>query len=235
MSTPSLPELRQVVLLTGDLEGTLSTIRSAFGVPAGFRDVEGMGAVGFNHEVVGFDRTYLEVCEPKDPESPLGRKTAEKGDSGFMVVVQVPHADGMRQRADELGFSPIVAKEHHGNPLSQWHPRDFGTLAEFDEIRPATSWHFAPDVYDARSTSVVLDISAVRLSVPDPAAMAHRWATVAGGTVNDNGTSVDLTGRTVHFADLPGSRGLKTVECVARDRGRVGETHRICGVDFVLV
>lgn len=231
----SLPELRQVVLLTSDLDGSLSSLRESLGVPQGFRDVEGMGAIGFNHEIVGFDRTYVEVCEPSDPKSPLGRRTAEKGDSGFMVVVQVADGAAMRARAAELGLKPVVDKEHHGNPLSQWHPRDFGTLAEFDEIRPATSWHFAPDVYDARSTSVVDDIGSVRISVADPAAMAQRWATITGGTLDDAGTAVDLGGRTVTFVDDPDGRGLRSVECVAADRSRAGETTRVCGVDFVLV
>lgn len=235
MSTTSLPELRQVVLLSNDLEGTLGQLRTHLGVPSGFRDAEGMGAIGFNHEVVGFDRTYLEVCVPKDPESALGKKTAAKGDSGFMVVVQVADGDQLRERASELELKPIVDKLHHGNPLSQWHPRDFGTLAEFDEIRPATSWHFAPDVYEARSTSVVQDLIAVRISVADPAEFAQRWAAVTGGTVKDDGTSVDLSGRTVHFVYKPESRGLTTVELEATDRDRVGEIHRISGVDFVLV
>ncbi|QIX25532.1 VOC family protein [Nocardioides sp. JQ2195] len=233
--TTSLPELRQIVLLSNDLEGTLGQLRTHLGVPSGFRDVEGMRKVGFNHEVVGFDRTYVEVCEPHDPESPLARKTAAKGDSGFMVVVQVADGDQLRERAGELELKPIVDKLHHGNPLSQWHPRDFGTLAEFDEIRPATSWHFAPDVYDARSTSVVRDLSAVRISVSEPADFAQRWATVTGGTVNDDGTSVVLSGRTVHFVDQPEMRGLTTVELEAADRDRAGEVHRISGVDFVLV
>lgn len=235
MTTPSLPELRQVVLLTSDLEGTLSTLRAAFGVPQGFRDVEGMAAIGFKHSVVGFDRTYVEVCEPSDPESPLGQKTKAKGDSGFMVVVQVKDSAAMVARAAGLGIEPIFVKDHHGSPISQWRPRDFGTLAEFDQINPEEGWHFAPAVYDARSTSVVDDIVALDISVEDPAAMARRWATVLGASVDEDGTSVDAGGRTIRFNTRPGVRGLHTVECRAGDRARAGERNRISGVDFVLV
>jgi hypothetical protein len=232
---PCLPELRQIVLLTSDLEGSLSRIRSVFGVPRGYRDVDGMAAIGFNHEVVGFDRTYIEVCEPRDPDSRLARKVRERGDSGSLVAVQVLDSAAMSARAAHLGLSPIMTKEYHGNLLAQWSHRDFGTLAEFDEIRPATSWHLAPDVYEARSTSVVQDIEAVQVSVPEPSSMAQRWATVTGGTLGDDGTSVDLGSRSVRFVDRPDLRGLRRIECIATERERVGETHWICGVEFVFV
>ena len=67
----------------------MALARSAFGVPAGTSDAEGMAAIGFRHEVFGFDRTFVEICEPLDPESSAGRRVSRDGDSGFMVVVQV--------------------------------------------------------------------------------------------------------------------------------------------------
>ena len=235
MSPQPLPELRQIVLMTSDLEGSLETIRSVLGVPRGVRDVEGMGALGFTHEVVGFDRTYIEVCEPRDPDSAIGRKTREQGDAGSMVAVQVQDSAAMRARAAELGLSPIVRKKRHGSLLTQWHPRDFGTMAEFDEFRPATSWHLAPEVYRARSTSLVRDIDAVQISVADPGSMAQRWATVIGGALCENGSSVNVGGRTIRFVDRPDRRGLRRVECRATKREQAGATHLICGVEFALV
>ncbi len=162
-----LPELRQIVLLTADLEGALKTAREFFEVPVGYRAVEDMAEIGFIHEVFGFDRTYIEICQPIDPESSMGRRAA-RADSGFMVVIQVDDADAMLDRAAALDLKPLFTKDLHGSPISQWHPRDFGTIAEIDEMRPSDSWHFAPAIYGARSTAVVEDIVAAELAVADP-------------------------------------------------------------------
>lgn len=231
----TFPELRQIVLLTGDLTGSLASARVDFDVPEGVRDVEGMAAIGFTHEVFGFDRTYVEICEPIDTDSPLGRKVASKGDSGFMVVVQVDDSAAMLGRAKSLGIEPLFVKDFHGSPISQWHPRDFGTIAEFDQMIPADSWHLAPEVYGSRSTSIVQDIVAVDLSVPDPAGMAARWARVIGGEVGADGASVDAGGRAIRFTTVEGVSGVVAVACRATDRARVGESIHLCGVDFNLV
>jgi len=233
MST--LPELRQVVLLTDDLEAALARARADFQVPEGTRDVAGMAEIGFVHEVFGFDRTYVEICQPVDPSSPLGRKVASGGGSGFMVVVQVADSAAMLRRAADLGLEPLFVKDFHGSPISQWHPRDFGTIAEFDEMRPADSWHLAPDVYRGRGTGVVEDIVAVTLSVVDPDAMAARWATVLDGRLRPDGRSVDAGGTVIAFVTVPGVSGLVAADCRAHDRGRVGQRIEACGVEFRLV
>ena len=235
MPTKTLPDLRQVVLLTADLENALATARAGLEVPQGFRDVSGMAAIGFVHEIFGFDHTYVEVCQPADPESRLGQRVATRGDFGFMVVVQVDDVEAMVGRARDIGIAPLFVKDHHGNTVSQWHPRDLGTLAEFDQIRPADAWHFAPDVYAARGAGVVEDIVAVHVSVPHPEDMARRWAVVLDAALEDDGTSVDAGGRSIHFADVPGVSGLHAVDCRATDRSRVGSELQLCGVAFRFV
>jgi hypothetical protein len=224
-----------VVLLTADLDAALAKARSEFGVPPGTRDVAGMAAIGFRHEVFGFDRTFIEICEPLDPSSSAGRKVARDGDSGFMVVVQVADAAAMLARAKDLDIEPLLADEFHGSPISQWHPRDFGTIAEFDQMVPPDSWHMAPEVYRGRNTSVVSDLAAVRLAVADPTAMASRWAIVIGADVGPDGTTVEVGGRTIEFVPRTDRAPVLEVDCVAAHRDRVGEVIRLCGVDFRLV
>lgn len=235
MNSATLPEFRQLVLLTGDLEGTLAQARKEFEVPNGFRDEVALAKVGMKHEVFGFDRTYVEVCEPINPESPAARSLERKGDSGFMVVLQVPDSEAMVERAKALDLKPLVLKDHHGSVLSQWHPRDFGTIAEFDEMRPADSWHFAPEIYETRGNSVVEDIVAVHLAVADPTAMAERWAAVTGAPIAEDGVSLLAGGAVLHFATVEGASGVHAVECRVADRLRAGETIRLGGVDFNFV
>lgn len=235
MTQEQFPEFRQLVTLTSDLEGALATARTELAVPEGFRNAEALEKIGMKHELFGFDRTYVEICEPLSEESSAGRSLAKKGDSGFMVVVQVADFDAMLARAEALGLTPLVSKDFHGSKLSQWHPRDFGTIAEFDEMRPADSWHFSPAVYDARGTALVQDIVAVDIAVADPQAMADRWATVSGGSVGADGASVQTRGCVLRFAVVENTAGPYSVDCRVADRSRVGETVRISGVDFRFV
>jgi hypothetical protein len=228
------PELRQIVLLTADLAAALDTARQSFRVPAGTSDPVGMAAIGFRHEVFGFDRTYVEICEPIDPQSSAGHRAASGG-GGFMVVVQVPDAAAMQARAADLGLRPLLTEEFHGSPISQWHPRDFGTIAEFDQMIPPDSWHLAPDVYASRSTEVVSDIVAVRIAVADPSVMAQRWAAVTGGALQADGATVDLGGRTVGFVPRAEGTPDMAVDCAATDRASQGTVIRLCGVDFRLI
>ena len=235
MSSHELPDIRQLVLLTSDLEATLEQARSEFDLPQGFRREADLAKVGMKHEIFGFGHTYVEVCQPISPESPAARSLAKKGDSGFMVCIQVDDVDAMLERAKAHGLEPLVNKDHHGSALTQWHPRDFGTIAEFDQMRPADGWHFAPEVYAARHDGVVGDIVAVDLAVADPEAMAHRWAVVTGGRLSSDGRAVEYGRAVVRFETVEGTTGVHAVDCRATDRSRAGESVRIAGVDFNLV
>ena len=111
---------------------------------------------------------------------------------------------------------------YEGNPISQWHPRDLGTLAEIDEIAADEPWHLCPALSDTGSTAVAEDIVGVVIETPDPAAMAGRWAAVLDAPCADGAESLTLGSRTVVF--------------VAGDRGLVGVRLRpsgVCRPDFV--
>lgn len=234
MNSPRLPELRQIVLMTGDLERSLKIARDKLGVPRGLRDPEDMEKLGMVHEVVGFDRTFIEILEPTDPESGMGRRAA-KGDCGFMLVMQVEDSPAMLERAEGLGIKPLFLVDHHGNQVTQWHPRDMGTIAELDQMIPVDGWHFAPAIYDARSTEVAQDLCAVELSVENPDEMAARWATITGAPLNPDGRSIDAGGKTIRFVAADGVLGFHRVEYRATDRARVGESFELAGVTFTLV
>lgn len=229
----SLPDFRQVVLLTADLEAVLAQARSELGAPVGFREPE-MADVGFLHEVFGFAETYVEVCQPIDAESRQGQRVRGQGDFGFMVVVQVEDLDATIRRAAEIGVEPLFQKPHHGNTISQWHPRDFGTLAEFDQMTEPESWHFAPAVYRARDDSVVRDIAAAYIGVTDPGSFARRWAAVLDGDLGDDGRAVVMGRRRIVFTEESEGSGLHTVDCLAADPARAGSSVLLGGVTFRL-
>jgi hypothetical protein len=217
--------LRQVVLLAEMLDGALADARAFLGLKPGVRDVEGMAQLGFEHEVLAIDQTFVEIVSPLSADSSSGRLLARNGECGYMVVLQVPSLDGVVQRAAGLGLSPVMHTAFEGNPISQWHPRDLGTLAEIDEMRTA-EWHFFPELAATGSTAVVNDVVAVEIAVAHPAACAARWAAVLGLDHREGSPAVELSSGRLEF--VPGTGGLRTV----RLSGDVPAARELCGVRF---
>ncbi|HEV7205204.1 MAG TPA: VOC family protein [Jatrophihabitans sp.] len=220
------PALRQVVLLAAELEPALATVRGALGLNPGVRDAEGMAKLGFEHEVLAIDDTFIEIVTPLSPDSSPGRLLGRRGEAGYMVVLQVPSLDDVVKRAATAGLAPIMHTVYEGHPISQWHPRDLGTLAEIDEIAQDAPWHLCPALSDTGSTAVARDITGVVLEVPYPVAMARRWADVLDLSLDDGATTLRLGERTIEF--VAGDRGLTRVRLDAD--GRTGFV--ACGVTF---
>ena len=232
---PALPALRQLVFLAGELEPTLTAARAELGLRPGIKDEAGMAALGFVHEVLTIDQTFLEFTAPVAPETMPGRLVARRGDMGYMVVVQVADVTATKARAAGLGIAPVFETPYEDHTITQWHPRDFGTLAEFDQIRPPETWHMAPRIFANRCTDVVGDVTAIELAVADPAAVAATWATVLEVDLDTEGLRLDLSGRSIRFVPAVAGEGLTAVELPAADRGRAGRTVRLSGVEFRLI
>jgi hypothetical protein len=233
----TLPALRQLVLLAADLDATLAAAERELGLkPPGVQDAAGMAELGFVHEVRTIENTFLEFTAPLAPDTVPGKLVARRGDVGYMLVVQVADVDDLVRRAAERGLRPVFTAPYENHTITQWHPRDFGTLAEFDQIRPADTWHMAPQIFANPNTDVVQDVTAVEVAVVDPAAVTATWAAVLGLDVLAGATSLDLSGRRLSFVPVgaDGRQGLVTVELPATNRADAGRVSRISGVDFRL-
>lgn len=226
--SPAGPWLRQVVLLAADLDRALAETRSFLGLNPGVRDPEGMAALGYEHEVLAIDRTFVEIVRPLSADSPAGRVLARRGEAGFMVVLQVPSLAEVVDRAAALGIAPVMHTTYEGNPISQWHPRDLGTLAELDEMRTA-EWHLLPELAATASTAVVDDVVAVTLAVPDPGGYARRWAALLAVPVEPGAPALDLAGRRIEFVE--GDAGLVAI----RLAGAQPACRQLCGVQVEIV
>jgi hypothetical protein len=233
---PQLPAIRQLVFLAAELEPALAHARTELGLRQGIRDEQGMAELGFEHEVLTIESTFLEFTAPLGPETMSGRLLAKRGaDLGYMVVLQVADAEHTKARALARGLTLVMETLYEGHTITQWHPRGLGTLTEFDQIRPAESWHYAPRVFATGSTDVVGDFTAVTLAVSQPEAVAANWADVLEVPVAPDGLSLDLPGADLRFVPADGAAGLVAVELPATDRGQAGRSVRISGVDFNLV
>ena len=229
----ALPALRQIVLLAADLEATLTDVRSTLGLRPGVREVEAMAALGFEHEVLAIDETFVEIVSPLAAESSPGRLLARQGESGYMVVLQVSDLDEVVRRGQQIGLTPIMRERLDGNPISQWHPRDLGTLAEIDEIADERGWHFCPELSDTGSTEVVADLVAVRIAVADPAGCARIWATLLDIDLDDGSARLELANGVLEFVEsADGARGLTSAEFASARSDTAERT--VCGVRLAI-
>ncbi|KAA1380098.1 VOC family protein [Aeromicrobium fastidiosum] len=231
---PALPCIRQVVLLVPDLDEAITQCRDAFGHTSGTRDPESMTELGFEHEVLSFGDTFLELCAPLTADSSHGRLVERRGAVGYMLVVQVDDQQAVVDRAAGLGIEPLFAQDFEGNRISQWHPRTLGTLAEVDQVDPPESWHFAPRIFDAACTDVARDVVAADLASPDPEALARTWSQVLDMPLADP-TTLPLQHTVLRFVPSDDVTGLVAFDVAAADPERVGESLRLCGVDVRFV
>lgn len=231
---PALPTIRQVVLLVPELEPALAEFRKTFGFTRGTKS-DGITKWGFEHEVFTFGDSFLEICAPLAADSHPGRLMERRGAMGYMVVVQVDDLEAVIAKAAVQEIKPLFAEDLDGNAISQWHPKAFGTLVEFDQVNPHDSWHYAPRVFEASCTEVARDVVGAVLAVADPAAMAATWSTVLGAPLI-NPTTLDLQRTTLTLVQAVGAKsGLVEIELEPTDPSRVGETIHLSGVDFTFV
>jgi Glyoxalase-like domain len=230
----TLPALRQVVLLAGDLSGALDRTKALLGLRSGIRDESSMAALGFEHEVLAIRDTFIEIVSPLSPDSSPGRLLARQGDSGYMVALQVADVDAVVERGSGLGIKPVMNELFEGNRITQWHPRDLGTLAEIDEMRVA-EWHFCPALSDTGCTDVVADIVGADIAVPDPTEYAGRWATLLGIDLDPGATRLRLGRGELRFVPDSAGSGLRAVRLAASAPDLVGRGGTRCGVSFSIV
>ena len=228
----TVPRIRQLVLLVPDLESALTEVREVFGFTEGIRDVEEMAKLGFEHEICSFADTFLEICAPLGPEWSHARLVEKRGPMGYMVDVQVEDLEAVVARAAELDIAPLFKEAFNDSLISQWHPRALGTLAEFDQIEPAETWHYAPQIFANAATGVATDMVGAEIAVADPVAMTATWAAVLGVTPSSS-TTLDLSGSTLRFTE--GAGGFRAIDVAATDPARVGETVHLLGLDVNFV
>lgn len=102
--------------------------------PSGWEPVPAEGVrVAFFGEGAG----RIELLEPTDPESPVGRFIERRGEGIHHVCLAVEDLDGALDRAREAGLEPIdpgVRRGAGGHRVAFFHPRDTGgVLVELSE------------------------------------------------------------------------------------------------------
>jgi len=285
--------LRQICLLTKDLEWTSSVLCAAFDAPVVFRDSRMAAGGDLTNTHIRLGDSFLETVCPSDlawqRSTTQTRLLERNGDCGYMAIVQVPDvAVASRLMAIQGSGAGIVSgawnvcpgspgsglagieSGHYvlGEPLPkdpgtvsganvQFHPRDFGTLAEIQENWPGQvdypgnkgTYYPAGNTWqngvDARLYGgVTSGFAAVEIALrdADPEEVCQRWMNGLGA-----GCSIDpaqpatlklSVGQTMRFVapGADGKTGVVGVDLwVAPGVDKKFDAIEVCGVKWTLV
>ena len=180
--------LRQVALVSGDLEGVVRALNTAFGLKVAYNDPH-IHHYGLKNAVLPAGAAFLEVVEPiRDDASAARHLKRRGGDAGYMVILQVADAPAEQARAEALGVRVVDRIDTPAYYCAHFHPADFGGMlvsfdqqrTEADPLASAGDWMPAGADWTRDQAADVQDITAVVLSAADPHALARRWSELVG-------------------------------------------------------
>lgn len=175
--------LRQVVVITHDLEAVTASLRVELGLGEPFRD-EGVGFFGLENRVLPAGDCFVEVLTPLTAESAGARYLARRGaDGGYMAIFQLAERDAPRRRAAELGVRVVWQADLDDVSGTHLDPRDVGgAIVSLDWADPPESWHWAGPSWQggAPSDRAAGGITSLTVAAADPQATAARWAALLG-------------------------------------------------------
>lgn len=206
--------LRQAVLAAAELEPVESELRKALGLGEPFRD-PGVGAFGLVNGVFALGDCFLEVVSPVQEETAAGRYLERHGDGGYMAIFDLEDLEGARQRARELGVRAVWEIDLPDISTTHLHPADIGgAIVSLDQSRPFGSWRWGgPEWTEQVGEGAPGRLAGITVAVPDPAAVAARWAQVLGVRAEGDGEPLlALDGAEVRFAAAGEARGEGLVE-----------------------
>lgn len=255
--------LRHFSLGTNDLEAVTSAWGKVFDGKVVYQDLNN-DKFGLRNAVIPAGRSFIEVLQPLKEGTAVGRFLERMGgDACYMMDIQIGNWTPAQTRLFQNGVRLVYVVDRSKAEIDpgdyfcvQLHPADLGGIfIALDVQRDAKNhlddygpWTPAGKAWHDDHDSQILDLQAVIISVPDPAALAQRWAKVLGVPM-DGETQLALEMGRVEFLPCPaGARprisGLRIkvrdVELVRERARRLGlladdGTIRICGTDLAVV
>jgi hypothetical protein len=180
--------VRQVAVVSGDLDATVKALDEAFGLKVAYND-PGVAHYGLKNAVLPAGGAFIEVVEPVREDASAARHLKRRGgDAGYMVIVQVADAPAEQARAEALGVRVVDRIDTGGYYCAHFHPADFGGMlvsfdqqrTESDPLRDGGDWMPAGRDWARAQAKDVQDIRAVVMSAADPFALAQRWSELFG-------------------------------------------------------
>jgi hypothetical protein len=193
--------LRQIALVTSDLEPTLKKLTTAFNAPIVERD-PGVNKFGLHNGIIQLGDCFLEVVAPLpsiDPlKTPGGRYISKYGDGGYMLLMQVDQLNQVENKLkhlqiiytegrDQVGHTKINRKHTPGHPIhvtkgsdisitgSHYHPRDMGCIIEATESTPPSEWFWAGSSTHWTSFTKEGCFAKVVIACNEPSKVCNTW------------------------------------------------------------
>lgn len=250
--------LRQLALITGDLEATLAPLMDVFGLAVGFRDPHIFDHFGLTNALLPVGEQFIEIVAVAKDGTQGERYLKRRGAGGYMVILQAdPHAP-FRARVDDLNVRVITERASEAYHFVQLHPRDTGgPMLEVDwhagGDTPDNPWTHAAgtDWRQGVRTDRVSAIAAAEIQSADPEALSARWSAILDRPAarTEGAFRIDLDGSALSFVEARDGRGegLGGMALKARDRQavlaaaeargvpRTGDALHLAGVRFTLV
>lgn len=211
--------LRQVVVVTRDLERVASTLRSRLSLPEPFVD-PGVGDFGLENRVFAAGTDFIEVLTPIREGTAGGRYLDRRGgDAGYMAIFQLDDLPSARERVAELGIRVVWQADLDDISGTHLHPADVpGAIVSLDRADPPESWHWAGPAWRGGAPSDRVDggVRSLTVQAIDPDAMAARWGEVLdlpvlGASLQLSGGGMRPEGQTIRFAPGP-DEGIVAVD-----------------------
>ena len=250
--------LRQICLVTSDLEKVAADLTEVLGLDICHRDPN-VAKYGLENVLMPIGTSFLEVVAPMKPgpETAAGRYLQRrKGDGGYMVIMDCDDVAPWRAHMATVGVRLVEDREYPGKAhLMQFHPRDTGAcILEIDHHigGEALDGHYqwaGDHWHDHVRNDRAVDIAGVLLQSDDPEALAHRWSQILKrprdpdyGAIFVDNAAIDF----VHARDGRGE-GMEGIGLAVADKAAILKTAKarklpvtantvsICGVRFEFV
>lgn len=98
-----------VVIAVKDLNETVPLYRDTYGLPV--TEARDHPKLGIRAARVLVKNAYIELAQPLDPNGPVGKFLAERGEGLYMIAVQVDDLPGTTKRLLERGARLIGAEQ----------------------------------------------------------------------------------------------------------------------------
>lgn len=235
-SQPRPMRVRQVAVITDDLDADTEALCNSLGLEVAHKDPE-MADLGLDHVVIPIGDTFFEIITPVRNDVTGARFLDKHGRGGYMVIVQVEDLAAYREHLPKLGVR-IVADADRGDWASlHLHPKDVGAaLLSIDIAEPPESFSpSGPRWQECVRTHIVRDMVGVELRSPEPAALAERWGKILGR--EPNGLEIPLDHGVIRIvaSNADEEAAFCGVDLVATDRSQAGSDLALCGLTVHLV
>ncbi len=203
--------------------------------------------LGFTTAMVIIGKTVLEVVAPLGPNlrPSIDAFVAERGGPGVSkIVFQSFNPKVLRERLYKMKIKLEVDRQFRTSQMITLATEMFGTSLEAFDYTPLDKWWGYDSSIDYPESSVIQDVMGCDVVIDNPAAVATLVAYIFNAELDNESNivtfqenfTVPYKSRYMRFeSPMDERRGVLTLDVLARDRSRVGETIAVTGVDFKLV